>query len=173
MKLFEPFKRLYYSYEGKKVIQTEIDFKETVEKYGTLIYKIIFTHILDKSSTEDIFQEVFLKLSVDSGRIKDEEHLKYRLIRTAVNASVSFNRRHRNRIISETEAITEDDTLLHDIKMLVEALPEKYRTVIYLCCYEGYTTKEAAKILNVSENTIKTQLSRARKLLKNELEDLK
>lgn len=136
-----------------------------------MVYRIALSHTLDKNSAEDIFQDVFLSLAQNYKKIKSDSHLKHWLIRTSINRSISYNRKSkRNGEITENESYS-DDTALHDLKSIIEALPEKYRTVIFLCCYEGYTVKEAAKILNKSEGTVKSQLFRAKKLLKKELEE--
>ena len=52
----------------------------------------------------------------------------------------------------------------------VMALPEKYRIVIHLFYYEDYSIKEIAHIIGIKENTVKSQLSRARKMLKSDIE---
>lgn len=57
-----------------------------------------------------------------------------------------------------------------EILDFVLRLPEKYRNVIYLYYYEGYSAVEIAKIIGKRENTIYTWLSRARELLKEKLE---
>ncbi len=51
----------------------------------------------------------------------------------------------------------------------IQQLPEGYRTVLNLYVFEGYSHKEIAATLNISENTSKTQLFKARKFLKNKL----
>lgn len=137
-----------------------------------MVYRIAASHTLDKNSAEDIFQEVFLAFAENYRKLKNDEHIKHWLIRTAVNRSISLNRKICRR--SENtydERFGADDTRFRDLKMIVENLPEKYRTVIFMCCCEGYTVKETAKILHKSEGTVKSQLFRAKKLLKNELEE--
>ena len=53
-----------------------------------------------------------------------------------------------------------------DLTQRVFALPEKYRTVLYLYYYEEYSVREISQILHCNENTIRTRLSRAREKLK-------
>jgi RNA polymerase sigma-70 factor (ECF subfamily) len=52
----------------------------------------------------------------------------------------------------------------------VQALPQKYKVVIHLFYYEGYSTQEIARITEQKESTIRQQLTRARRMLKNFLE---
>ncbi|HHX52176.1 MAG TPA: sigma-70 family RNA polymerase sigma factor, partial [Erysipelothrix sp.] len=59
----------------------------------------------------------------------------------------------------------------HKVLQEVFDLPLKYRQVIYLHYYEGYSIKEISNLLNKNESTIKTQLSRARERLKGVLND--
>lgn len=53
---------------------------------------------------------------------------------------------------------------------LVMALPEKYKTAVYLYYYEGYNSREIAKLLAKPESTIRTYLQKAKQILKKELE---
>lgn len=56
-----------------------------------------------------------------------------------------------------------------EVLQAVLKLPEKYRRVVYLHYYEGYTAPQIGKLLNKNVNTIYTLLTRARQLLKNDL----
>ena len=67
-----------------------------------------------------------------------------------------------------TTAAEESDKNLFEAVM---ALPEKYRIVIHLFYYEGYSVQEIAKILHRREGTVKSQLTRGRKILKEELQE--
>lgn len=136
-----------------------------------MVYRIALSHTLDKNSAEDIFQDVFLLLAKNCKKLENSEHLKYWLIRTTINRSISYNRKLSRGTSIPDNGSYSDDTALCDLKSVIENLPEKYRIVIFLCCYEGYTIRETAKILNRSEGTVKSQLFRAKKLLKKELEE--
>ena len=143
-----------------------------MDKYGDTVYRIALTHTLNKSEAEDIFQEVFLSLVTNYKTIENEEHLKHWLIRSAVNRCISCNRRLK--FYGKTaEEISEDndDTAAVELKIMLSELPEKYRSVIYLCCFEKYTAREAAEILGKREGTVKSLLSRGRKRLKKDLEE--
>lgn len=137
-----------------------------------MVYRIALSRSLDKNNAEDIFQEVFLELVKSCRKLKNEEHMKCWLIRTAINKCISHNRRMRFRTAAEfADDEVSDDTSFSELKMLIADLPQKYRDVIFLCCCEGYTVKEAAKILRRREETVKSQLFRAKKLLKKEMEE--
>lgn len=147
------------------------DFEKIVETYGDMVYRIALTHILNKSLAEDIFQEAFLRLVKNIGRIKDEEHLKFWLIRTTINLSKNANSRQRTTAAdTDDTAETGDDFSQSDLRIIIGDLPQKFREVIILCCLEGYTADEAAKILGKPSGTIKSRLYKARQLLKKEME---
>lgn len=137
-----------------------------------MVYRIALTHTLDKSLAEDNFQEIFLSLAMCDKDFESDEHLKRWLIRTAVNRCISCNRRKRpHEDILPVSAAKESHAAVTELKLMISGLPEKYRAVIYLCCFEKYTTAEAAQILGKKEGTVKSLLSRARKRLKKELEE--
>ena len=69
---------------------------------------------------------------------------------------------------NETFTPVDQEVLLN----LIQNMPEGYKMVLNLYVFEGYNHKEISEILNVSENTSKSQLSKARKYLKNKLEEL-
>lgn len=86
--------------------------------------------------------------------------------------SISHNRKVKQMESTIDEcADYEDEASFRELKLITEELPEKFRSVILLCWFEGCTAKETAKILHISEGTIKSRLHRARQLLKKVLEE--
>lgn len=144
-----------------------------VEQYSDMIRRICFLHLKNQENTEDISQTVFLKYILYSGAFENPAHEKAWFIRVTINACKDFLKnlwRHPTTpldILSE-EALSVSDNDNH-LLTLVLSLPKKYKDVIYLFYYEGYTAAEIGKILGKSENTIYSLLSRGRKLLKETL----
>ena len=145
--------------------------KEIFDKYSDTVYRVALTRTKNVENAEDIFQEVFMKLSEKDPKFESEEHIKAWLIRVTINMTKNLHSSSGNqKVTSLTEEFkfeTEEESNVFEI---VNELPQNYRTVIYLFYYEGYKTKEIAKILNKSEGTIKTWLFRARDCLKEKLE---
>lgn len=129
------------------------------------------------ADAEDAAQEVFVRLLKYEPQFEAEDHEKAWFIRTTVNlckdilkskwhsATISIDK------IPEVEKeyfhlpyTKEDDTL-----WAVLELPEKYRDCLYFFYYEGYSVKETAHLLNIPENTVKTNLKRGREALKKAL----
>jgi len=75
----------------------------------------------------------------------------------------------------EDEVIDFKNTTFHLDVLLncIQQLPDRYRLIFNLYALDNYSHKEIAKLLNISEGTSKSNLSRARKILKNKLEMLK
>ena len=144
------------------------------EKYSDVVRRICFMYIKSNADSEDILQEVFIKLIQTNKQFESDEHEKAWLIRVTINRCKNFNmsfwRRNVGSFDEDTpEPSTEFETKNNDILNLVLSLPPKYKDIIYLFYYEGYTAPQIAKILNKNENTIYSGLHRARLILKEKI----
>ena len=145
-----------------------------LERYADTIRRICFIHLKKYDDVEDVFQEVFLKYILCDCQFESDAHEKAWLIRVAVNQCKDTLKSFFRQNVSSLDAIdlepsySFDDTSRQILNAVLE-LPEKYRTVIYLFYYEGYTAVEIAKLLGKRENTIYTWLTRGRLRLKERL----
>lgn len=125
------------------------------------------------ADTEDIFQTVFLKYALSSIEFENKEHEKAWLIRVTINACKdllkSFFRRNTVSIHQLIEQPAPQDQDYTDVLEAVLSLPKKYKDVVYLYYYEGYTATQISKILGKNMNTIYTLLNRSKKILKAQL----
>lgn len=144
--------------------------EKMIDKYSDMVYRLAMARTGKKENSEDVFQEVFLRLSRKMPDFKSEEHEKAWLIRVTINCSKNLLNsaflRHKADAEEELSFQTEER---HDIYYAVLELPLKYRTIIYLYYYEGYKINEISKVLKIKENTVKSQLTRAREKLKSNL----
>lgn len=148
-----------------------VEVKEIIEKYSDMVYRIALTRTKSIENAEDIFQEVFMKLSEKDPKFEGEEHLKAWLIRVTINLSKNSNSSTWNRKVTNlSEDVKFENEEESNVFEIVNDLPQNYRTVIYLFYYEGYKTKEIAQMMKKSEGTIKTWLFRARNELKEKME---
>ena len=144
-----------------------------VNKYSDMVYRLALTRCTNYDMAEDVFQDVFLKISEKQPKFKDQEHEKAWIIRVTINMTKNMNKSAWNRKIVELDENIASDNYYADENNVfdeVMRLPQDYRTVIYLFYYEGYKVNEISKMLETSEGTIKTWLSRAREQLKQKLE---
>ena len=154
-------------------MRSEQDVNRAIEQYADTVKRVCFIHLKNHADTDDIFQTVFLKYALSSRSFESAEHEKAWLIRVTINACKDLLKSFfRSRTVS-LEQVKEQTTTLsdtdNDVLQAVLKLPEKYRRVIYLHYYEGYTAPQIATILNKNVNTIYTYILRARKMLKQEL----
>lgn len=155
--------------------EKENEFNTAYDLYADMLYKIAYLHTADKDESEDILQEVFIKLLYKSPSFKDSEHKKAWLIKTTTNQCKDFlkSSRRKNLPLNDEilgEEIFDDKKL--DVRNKLLKLDSKYKTVLYLFYYEDYTVEMIASTLSLSKSNVKMRLKRGRELLKNELEDI-
>lgn len=145
--------------------------EETIEKYSNMVYRLAMARTRNVETSEDVYQEVFLRLARKMPEFESEEHKKAWLIRVTINCTKTILNssflKHRAEL---DENLSFETPERHEIYYAVLNLPIKYRTVIHLYYYENYSIKEISKILKTNENTIKSRLSRARAQLEKVVE---
>ena len=141
-----------------------------IEEYSDMVYRLAISRTRNKEESEDIYQEVFLRLAKRVPEFESKEHEKAWLIRVTINCTKTLlGSKFKNNIEELKENIQFETEEKSSVYYAILELPLKYRTIIHLFYYEGYKIEEISKILNVNENTIKTRLSRARENLKNKM----
>lgn len=154
-------------------MRSEQEVNRAVGQYSDMIRRLCMIHLKNYADTEDIFQTVFLKYVLSSVSFENEEHEKAWFIRVTINACRdlirSFFRSRTVSLDSLAEQATEMSDEHREVLDAVLSLPQKYRDVIYLHYYEGYTAPQISKILGKNVNTIYTLLTRSKKLLKEKL----
>jgi RNA polymerase sigma-70 factor (ECF subfamily) len=150
----------------KNEIAAEIT--EIVEKYRGVVFRVALGYVKNIHDADDVAQNVFIKLIRKNKTFISEDARKAWLIRVAVNESKNLLKSAWNRKRAELdESLAAPVNNEFGIYEYVKAMKPKYRSVIYLHYYEGYTTKEIAGILKIPQSTVLTQLQRAREMLKN------
>lgn len=149
-------------------------FLEIFHKFKNDIYRLTFSYTKNFSDSEDITQNVFIKLYRHSDILDLKElEIKKWLVRVAINECKSLFNSVWNKKISLLKQDDENKLVYHvkDNEVLLEILklPKKYRIIVYLYYYENYKIKDISNILKISETNIQTILYRARKKLKEVL----
>ena len=145
-----------------------------VERWGDMVYRLALARTASVPDAEDVFQEVVLRYFRHEEKFQSDEHRKAWLIRCTVNRAKSIMASPwKTRTVpleTAAEAGVEDDS--REVYGAVLALPGKYRTVIHLHYFEGLSVLEIARMLQVAEGTVKSQLSRGRALLREMLKEV-
>lgn len=154
-------------------MQNEQDVNRAIDRYSDTVRRLCMVHLKNVADTEDIFQTVFLKYALRSASFENEEHEKAWFIRVTINACKDLRKSFfRSRTVSMDELLDQPAPLSPDHREVLEAvlsLPAKYKDVVFLHYYEGYTAPEISRILHKNVNTIYTLLTRARQALKEKL----
>ena len=151
------------------------------EQYSPVMMGICLRYSKNKEDARDLLHEGFIKVFTNIKSYKGESNIGTWMSRIFVNTAISYIRKHFGRTLYMGEEFpetmqheTEEDELQHflfndlsqqDVLEMVQSLPEKYRVVVNLYCIDGFGHKEISAMLNISEGTSKSQLSRARKML--------
>ncbi|WP_260858169.1 sigma-70 family RNA polymerase sigma factor [Bacillus sp. FJAT-22090] len=157
---------------------------EMMSEYGQDILRLVYSYVNNKEVAEDLTQDIFVKFYKSLHTFKGKSKLKTWLWRIAINHCKDFLKSWYTKHVS----IAEDTTYIKTKKEMVEeviiqkeaedqlisaimSLPIKYREVIYLYYYEELLIKEIAVLTEVSVNTVKTRIRRAKELLEERLEE--
>lgn len=146
---------------------------QAIEEYSDTVNRICFLYLKNKADTEDIFQNVFLKYAINEKIFASQEHEKAWFIRVTINECKDLLKKFFRRKTVSLEDIKEKvpslDNHYSEVLEAVLELPEKYRNVIYLHYYEGYTAQQISQIIRKNVNTVYTLLTRGKKMLKEKL----
>lgn len=142
-----------------------------LENYSDRVYRICYLYLKNKAEAEDAFQDVFLKFMQTDKEFESDEHEKAWICRVAINRCKDILKSFRYKFVSldkmpELSFVNEEDSVVLEA---ILNLPSKYKDIVYLHYYEGYKASQIASLLNSNENTVYSQLSRARALLKERL----
>lgn len=153
---------------------TNAELEKAVESYRPMLIRLAYSCTCNRSDSEDIVQDAFVKLYLRSRGFPSEEEMKAWLIRVVVNMCKNHFKSWR---IGKRSEIPEDaaDSDNFPEKAAVEELLGKlkpiYKAVIYMHYYEGYSAAEIGKALKISETAVTTRLQRGREALRQILDD--
>lgn len=159
-----------------RLYREEINLKaeQVLQEYGDYILRVAYSYLHNMSDSEDIVQDTIIQYIKKNISFESSSHEKAWLTRVAINISknrIIYNKKREVLEIDEN-LLTEEEEDLRFVWDAVKNLPKKYREVIHLFYYEGYTTSQIAKILSKNEATIRSLLHRGRKKLKEILKEV-
>ena len=156
------------------------------QKYQLLLYKR-FCHMVygicrryanGEDQANDMFQEAFFNIYKNLRKVKDAEALPGWVKRVTVNACLDHLKLN-NKGWVDTEEVTElndgfyselmDRFSSEQIMTLVNNLPEGYRVVLNMYVMDGFSHKEIAERMGIGESTSRSQLTYAKRILKEQL----
>ncbi len=146
---------------------------EKYDLYASLLFRLCVVQLGSISEAEDVVQDCFVKYMTSMPVFNDAEHEKAWFLRVAINRC---HDKRRCKFFKDTvplDSIVQCASSESQGMVLEELskLPEKYRTPLVLHYVEGYSVKEIASVMDLSESTVKVRLHRAREKLKYEIEE--
>lgn len=153
------------------------------DKFAPKMLVVCQRYMPSVEEAEDVLQDGFVKIFQKVSEFKMEGSLEGWVRRIMVNTALDALRKNKKLLgdvsvddvsykISFHDTGFEEMDVAHLMRM-IHALPDGYRVVFNMFAIEGFTHKEIADVLGVSENTSKSQYSRARAFLRNQLEGKK
>lgn len=157
--------------------------KELVNRYSGLLFAVCIRYTGNEQKAKDILQDTFIRIfrsfktfNPDKGSLPS--WMKKIAVNTALkdlgkkniqSSSLSIEIHEKARI----EASALDNLMAEDLLKVIQTLPEGYRQVFNLSVIEGYNHKEISKMLGIEEVSSRSNLSRAKQLLRKKLEAFK
>lgn len=160
---------------GTKQWTSITEFREFYDRQVKRVYRLAMVMMGNISDAEDVTQTVFLKAWEKKPDFRDADHEIAWILTTTRNQCKdihkSFYRRKRADLENAPEPqVTLETQMDSEIWEALQSLTEKYRMVLYLYYYEGYSVRELSVILGRRESTLQTQLATGRKQIKSLLE---
>ena len=155
-------------------------FEDMVQKHQRDILNFHYRLVGNRFEAEDLAQETFLKAYNKLDSLKEREKVKSWLYSIARNVTIDFFRKNKDRSIPLDSVIMENyaratavdyrqdvmqSEVSQELQKCLAALSEDDRMIVKLLYYEGFSYKEICDLLNINQNTLKSRLHRARKVL--------
>ena len=155
-------------------MSNQAQFVQQAQQYMDTIFRLAFSCLKNRTDADDVTQIVLLRLYQNNKPFVNDSHLKHWLIRVTLNECKKHWRslwRRTEDLDAYLNTLTFEDGQYRDLLQAILELDRKYRVVIYLHYYEGYTIEEMAKLLHLPAGTVGTRLARARSRLKTNLSE--
>lgn len=155
--------------------------QQLYELFANKLYGVCLRYSDNEEEAKEILQEGFIKIFTNLKQFKNKGSLEGWMRRIMINAAMENFRKHNNFLLYDNDTKLEsvqvkyehviEDLNKKDLLKMVQDLTPQYRMVFNLYAIEGYSHQEIAKILHISEGTSKSNLSRARALLKRRINE--
>lgn len=139
------------------------------------LYRIAFTYMKNKDDTLDVVQNAIYKALSSVNLLKDINLIKPWVTRILINNCIDTLKRNKKIILDDDiiEITNDDSNGVLDklvLKNAMESLPTQLKSIIILRFFEDFKIKDISLILDINQNTVKTNLYKALKILKIKLE---
>lgn len=156
--------------------------KKLYEKFGPVMMMVCRRYLFDRSKAEEVMNQGFFNVFTKLSSYKSDGSFEGWVRRIMVNESLNENRRRRVHYSIEEKEETEflesapeadEKADTEYILRIIAALPMGYRTIFNMMEVEGYSNEEVSEKLGIDKGTVRSQLSRAKQLLRKKLRSIK
>lgn len=156
--------------------------RELYEHYAPIMMTVTLRYVGNYDIAQDVLQDAFVKVFTSLQSFSGSGLLESWIRRIVINTALEYLR--NNDVLHESveleEAISSatisetalDDISVEELMKIIASLPSGFRTVFNMFAIEGYSHKEIAQQLNITESTSRSQFNRAKALIKKKIEDL-
>jgi RNA polymerase sigma factor (sigma-70 family) len=150
------------------------------QRFSSKMYAVCLRYCKNSDDAQDLLQEGFVKVFRNIEKFRGDGSFEGWIRRIFVNTSIEhFRKSVKNYAVSDTDDVSIEDPSLSaldnlaekDIIKMIQELSPGYRQVFNMYVIEGYSHKDIADILGISEGTSKSQLARAKGILKKIVEE--
>lgn len=148
---------------------TENELTRIIKLFGKNVFHTAYCYMKNYADADDIQQETFIKLYTYDKPFESDEHIKAWLLRVTINLCKNRLNSAWYRLSAPIEAAESmpAETESESIIPYLFRLKPKYRIVLYMHYYEGYSAKDIARIYDSNESTVLSWLARGRKQLRD------
>ncbi len=180
---------MFWNRRGSDDGRLRRDFEQLAREHERSIYSTALRLTRNPDEAEDLMQEALLRAYRAFGQFKRGTNFKAWILKIVLNTFINRYRKRKrepaldslegeNLDLERTAALADNSSpeeqviesrLSEEIKAAIDALPEQFRTTLWLCEVEGLSYEEAAKVTGVPLGTVRSRLSRARNMMREKL----
>jgi len=162
-------------------ILASVDLKRGLEERWHRLYRIAYSWSHDPHLSKDLVQDTVAKALKNSHQLRDEQSLDSWLFKILLNCWRDFCRKQKNVVSLDQQPLVDDispdmiherEIMIYKVRKAVQQLKHEHREVVTLIDLEQMSYKDVAEILGIPVGTVMSRLSRARKQLKEALQDI-
>ena len=157
-------------------------FKKLYEHYAPKFKGIAFRYVGNENEANDLIQETFVKIYKSVNSYKGDGNFEGWMKRILVNSCLNYIKREKKYAFDFDTTLVEQPSTKWDsaisemsfeeIVAVINRLPVGYKTVFNLAVFDGYSHKEIGEMIGITESASRSQLSKAKNKLKEELKKL-
>ncbi|NQY05185.1 MAG: RNA polymerase sigma factor [Flavobacteriaceae bacterium] len=148
--------------------------------YASKLFSLCLKYSRNYAEAEDSLQDAFITIFKKIAQYNKKGSFEGWLKRIVINTALQKYRKeaifgivNENEIQEVTVTVDDEDLSVDFLLKIIQELPDRYRLVFNLYALDGYSHKEIAEILHISQGTSKSNLARARVILRDKIEELK